>query len=721
MAEIVKIKKDGVIQYPITKPECVIDENGKNVLQLIKENGGGSTPDLSEYLTKEEFNRASEGFATADALEGKQDTIEDLDSIRSGAGKGATAVQPSTLTGYATTQQLTELSAEVSENTELRKYLQYENGSGGVQTIVDITRDSSAIVRMPFAIKAADKFRLSATNLRFPAYGNLNIKTYKGTSVITYIDDFSVKTPGSDSLEIELVASGDAEGFEIVYTYANADQPAHIVITKEVVAESKSKLIEEIKQDINIVAHDVTLKENKKVPFFVETASWMWMRKQAQNFDQDTPFNVQGNIGSNKLQIIGEQKGSILTEADKLSAVVVVAEDGSASCHVLTSFDANALYIYPTLDRNISNGILAPLLNDAQHLTKQGYAAYVQHIFNANPRYCEKNKYIKRFDVGLPDFSQFTPFTEKPVRYEGRRNDYENYMCQYGPQGYFLIPYADYAEGKYGVSWDVETSGKKGYLETFVGTAYLKDKTDVYQFTKESGYEIFIEVYADDVLVFEKIKNTNHIERICVPFERTMNKVRLSVYYKKMRAEKDTLYIGSTTAWLNESNHTHLFRESEVVSQFFDSWGEFHGEEYLEENGILYRQGASGVELHRLLNEMNGIVVPYYNRSKGGMTSRWGKAWWHTLVRSFMPNVMITEFGINDNHTDTATFPDELDPYGNTISMQNAITEEEFYNNMDYILNACIYSNIQPIYIEGCVGQDMEWILTYISKHSKQA
>lgn len=89
MAEIVKIKKDGVIQYPITKPECVIDENGKNVLQLIKENGGGSTPDLSEYLTKEEFSKASEDFATTDALE-----------------------------DYATTQQLTELSAEVSGLSE---------------------------------------------------------------------------------------------------------------------------------------------------------------------------------------------------------------------------------------------------------------------------------------------------------------------------------------------------------------------------------------------------------------------------------------------------------------------------------------------------------------------------------------------------------------------------------------------------------------------------
>lgn len=43
MAEIVKIKKDGVTQYPITKPECVINENGKSVKDILKEisdNGG---------------------------------------------------------------------------------------------------------------------------------------------------------------------------------------------------------------------------------------------------------------------------------------------------------------------------------------------------------------------------------------------------------------------------------------------------------------------------------------------------------------------------------------------------------------------------------------------------------------------------------------------------------------------------------------------------------
>lgn len=55
MAEIVKITKDGVIQYPITKPEAVIDENGKNVLQLIRENSGGIV------LDKEMSNTSTNG------------------------------------------------------------------------------------------------------------------------------------------------------------------------------------------------------------------------------------------------------------------------------------------------------------------------------------------------------------------------------------------------------------------------------------------------------------------------------------------------------------------------------------------------------------------------------------------------------------------------------------------------------------------------------------
>lgn len=56
MAAIKKILDNGEVIYPITKPECVIDENGKNVLQLIEENGGGKGLQYSEertaYITK---------------------------------------------------------------------------------------------------------------------------------------------------------------------------------------------------------------------------------------------------------------------------------------------------------------------------------------------------------------------------------------------------------------------------------------------------------------------------------------------------------------------------------------------------------------------------------------------------------------------------------------------------------------------------------------------
>jgi hypothetical protein len=55
-------------------------------------------PDLSEYATDAELTA---GLAT------KQDVISDLDTIRSGAALGATAVQPAALNDYATTTDLT--------------------------------------------------------------------------------------------------------------------------------------------------------------------------------------------------------------------------------------------------------------------------------------------------------------------------------------------------------------------------------------------------------------------------------------------------------------------------------------------------------------------------------------------------------------------------------------------------------------------------------------
>ena len=71
----------------------------EDTINDIKENGGGA--DLSNYVTTTQLNTS---------LSGKQDTISDLVDIRSGASKGATAVQPGSLSTVATSGSYNDLS-----------------------------------------------------------------------------------------------------------------------------------------------------------------------------------------------------------------------------------------------------------------------------------------------------------------------------------------------------------------------------------------------------------------------------------------------------------------------------------------------------------------------------------------------------------------------------------------------------------------------------------
>lgn len=113
--------------------------------------------------------------------------------------------------------------------------------------------------------------------------------------------------------------------------------------------------------------------------------------------------------------------------------------------------------------------------------------------------------------------------------------------------------------------------------------------------------------------------------------------------------------------------------------------------------------------------------MPYYNYSKGSMTTRWGKVWWYHNVWTFQPDIMITDFGINDYHTSMAQFPDFTDPYGNTISMGTAVTSTEFSQNMETLFDMCIRHNIVPIYVMcSRIGCDINYINTFISNHAQQ-
>lgn len=70
----------------------------EDVINEIKETGGA---DLTDYVTTAQLNTS---------LSGKQDTINDLADIRSGASKGATAVQPASLSTVATSGSYNDLS-----------------------------------------------------------------------------------------------------------------------------------------------------------------------------------------------------------------------------------------------------------------------------------------------------------------------------------------------------------------------------------------------------------------------------------------------------------------------------------------------------------------------------------------------------------------------------------------------------------------------------------
>lgn len=85
----------------------VIEFQGGGIVETVQADWAENSPsDPSFIKNKPDLS----GFATTSAmdtaLEQKQDTIDDLNTIRSGAAAGATAVQPSVLDDYATTSDL---------------------------------------------------------------------------------------------------------------------------------------------------------------------------------------------------------------------------------------------------------------------------------------------------------------------------------------------------------------------------------------------------------------------------------------------------------------------------------------------------------------------------------------------------------------------------------------------------------------------------------------
>ncbi|MEE1502920.1 MAG: BspA family leucine-rich repeat surface protein [Acutalibacteraceae bacterium] len=461
-------------------------------------------------------------------------------------------------------------------------------------------------------------------------------------------------------------------------------------------------------------------------PLIVDTSSYFWMRKEsglnvAQTHKTPDIFSVTAEKGSSVLTLTDGIGFERLSENNVLWAGVIEYDDGSCKPCIVTAVDTknNTVTVYPAVEKEISEGLFTALLSDSQHLSEMGYKALMQYVYSVNPKYSDKTVALNRYaPESVEEMS--TPYKRisgTPAMYNGKRNDYSAWSMSQSVYGTFLIPYANYlTEGEYGFERELAVDGREGFYETYIGTVYYAGVTDVSKIEKDKGHELHIDWYVDGELVSSILKNTNYAERFCFDVPQGAKSVRIRVYYTQMRLNKDdTISIGDSTLWATTGDYGEkLIENNSSVVQMFDSWGAFWADgKQITENGEVYPQGASGKELARLLKSDGSTLV---NRSIGGMTSRYGKAWFDKTVAEKHPDYVLLDYGINDYHSSTGSdFPNEAAPNGDVIDMSKDMTQDEFSENMYMIFSEAISAGITPIYVCGFIAQGPSWVTEFVN------
>jgi hypothetical protein len=216
------------------------------------------------------------------------------------------------------------------------------------------------------------------------------------------------------------------------------------------------------------------------------------------------------------------------------------------------------------------------------------------------------------------------------------------------------------------------------------------------------------------------------------------------VYYKKVRAvnwydttssqPNDTISIGDTTIWINTrkwNKNDKLLPSVASVVQMFDSWGTFwynddgDDDNVIEENGQSYPQGVSGKYFKELMEADSGITVKYFNRSIGGMTSRYGKQWFNKTVLDKHPSYVLFDYNINDQNSADGSkldnnYGEPPHPYDSEKTIkQDGMTADEFVANMISLFKQATVNNITPIWIEGFIATPQSWFTKFLTDYEK--
>lgn len=479
-----------------------------------------------------------------------------------------------------------------------------------------------------------------------------------------------------------------------------------------------SRLVPDVDSQIERVLNVIDAKQNEvraeltKVPLYVDAiADYNWVSTyEISAFSADNQdyadgttdgnngyFEVSGTAGNNYVAVGsgGNADLSVLTGNDltRWLGCVLVDDDGNVSpCNVFYK-SATELYIYPPLKDDIVSGQIGNMKTGI-HLSKRGYKGYAQHLWNINPKHCEKSRYIEKYRVG-DEVLPFTVYGGKVYATVDTRNVVYQYQSKFASKTYILDMTwgsAQFHNTETGIEWSVNIDGKTGYFEAYVGypnysldSSGINTQGDAYNFDYESGAEIHCDLYVDDVLVDSYVKSSKVLERVCLDFaDGTTAKVK--IYSNKWQETNYGFSLGSMTWWVNEkwTDPTANPFTYKAITQLFDSWGDFQGQEVQK-------------ELEALHQSTIGTPIPINNKSRRNMTSQWGRLWFYNYVQSYNPIIMLTDFGINDYNSQNTTFPDEVAPDNTTWPVH--FTKSTYAESMSKLITMATKNNITPVVV----------------------
>lgn len=410
-----------------------------------------------------------------------------------------------------------------------------------------------------------------------------------------------------------------------------------------------------------------------------------------------------GGAGTNSVTV--SETAIVAGMGSSIWPCVIEHDDGSLDFNVVRSISGdNTINLHFPLRR--AGALLSPVWDsvNGQHMTKRGYRAYADYVFQQVAAYCTASQFTGNscFAHQPPKYQQLWALNASLVSYgqlnvnnvvtridadttNGNYTDASGRLCRssYEPCG---VVVGVHLTG-HGINGSYDVMGKRGFIETHVFTTNGASTTP--SNVGSAAINVYGTVNGVETLIYTK-QFSDFLERIRVPYS-GYDSIRLEVVAVANYAF--FIHVKDTKCWVSQAPDAPLINKHSKIVTMGDSWLQFYA---TSDASVTTSNGAFSARLQELINAAGGRGT-VINRSKGGMTTEWALAWFDTYVLPLKPQQVIFNFFTNDANT-TSALPSFVGPDGST--MNNQVPNKERYKaNLARLAAKCVAAGIQPIFL----------------------